>query len=385
MDEHIEIIDTTLREGEQTPGVRFTPVAKRRIIDNLVKIGISEIELGIASRFHPCTRLLLEHCRKNHPTLRVSLWSRCHREDIDTAAALRPDILSLSIPVSDIHLEKRLGKDRKWALNTMTSAILYAKEKGLQPAIGFEDASRANLAFVVRLAKTAEKLGAVRIRLADTVGIAAPNDMIHIVRKMAKALTRSLVAVHTHNDFGMATANAIAALTAGARCVDTVILGLGERSGCASLEEVVGYLSLVKGYDSLHAEFLKPLAQFVANTTGMSIAGNRPILGDKIFTCETGLHLQGLYRDPATYEPYTPEKVGGKRHLLLGPKCGRRAIIAHLCEIDRKFTTTEPPESIIQLIRQATSDAGRPLADQELRHLLSVSGTSRSERERNES
>ncbi len=125
----------------------------------------------------------------------------------------------------------------------------------------------------------------------------------------------------------MATANAIAALEAGASSVDAVVLGLGERTGCARLEEIVGYLSLAKGITALKAEYLKPLALYVAGITGRSIAGNRPVIGDDIFTCETGLHLQGLQNKPQTYEPYNPERVRARRKLLLGSKSGRRAIL----------------------------------------------------------
>ncbi|MFH0783878.1 MAG: hypothetical protein V2B20_18250, partial [Pseudomonadota bacterium] len=304
MGEDYQIIDTTLREGEQTPGVLFSLDEKRRIVDGLVRVGVDEVELGVSSRFHPCVGPLIAHCRSRHPLLKVSLWSRCRQDDIATAAELRPDLLSLSIPVSDIHLEKRLAKDRDWALTTMCTAIACAREKGMAVAIGFEDASRSDERFLQVMAKSAERMGAVRIRLADTVGIAAPADMARLVAGLHKELTRSYLAVHTHNDFGMATANGVAALQAGARSVDTVVLGLGERSGCARLEEIVGYLCLVKGQRRLQVGQVKTLAQYVAGITGRNIEGNRPIVGEDIFTCETGLHLQGLRNDPTTYEPY---------------------------------------------------------------------------------
>ena len=374
MDKLFEIIDTTLREGEQTPGVLFSLAEKKSIIDRLAQVGVGEIELGIASHFHPCTRPLIAHCRNNHPSLNLSLWSRCRKEDIAVATELRPDLLALSIPVSDIHLEKRLGKDRSWALKTMSSAMNFARERGMTLSIGFEDATRSDERFLTEMAKEAERLGAVRIRLADTVGIASPGEMARLVAGLGKELFKSRLAVHTHNDFGMATANAVAALEAGARSVDTVVLGLGERSGCARLEEIVAYLCLVKGDTRLQAEQLKPLARYVAGITGRNIEGNRPIVGEDIFTCETGLHLQGLRNDPSTYEPYAPERVGGSRRLLLGPKCGRRAIIAHLARLDQRFTGINPPEQAVQMVRDATIAHGGPLSDTELRSLLGFSG-----------
>lgn len=371
MQEKSEIIDTTLREGEQTPGVLFSPKEKRDIVDGLVRIGVGEVELGISSRYHPCVGPLIAHCRSNHPHLKLSLWSRCRTEDIATAAELQPDLLSLSIPVSDIHLEKRLGKDRAWALATMCSAMAFARGRGMAMAIGFEDATRSDARFLIEMAKEAERLGAVRIRLADTVGIASPGEMARLVTGLNQELSKSCLAVHTHNDFGMATANAVAALEAGARFVDTVVLGLGERTGCARLEEIVGYLCLVKGNTRLQVEQLKPLARCVAGITGRNIEGNRPIVGDDIFTCETGLHLQGLQNDPGTYEPFAPEKVGGKRRLLLGPKCGRRAIIAHLAGLDERLAENIS-EQAVQTVRATATSLRRPLSDLEIRRLLAL-------------
>lgn len=371
MDKDYQIIDTTLREGEQTPGVIFSFEEKRHIVDGLVRVGVGEVELGVSSRYHPCVGPLITHCRSNHPHLKLSLWSRCVKEDIAVAAELRPDQLSLSIPVSDIHLEKRLRKDRTWALATMGSAMDLARERGIAVSIGFEDATRSDERFLTEMVKEADRLGAVRIRLADTVGIASPGEMAKLVEGLGKILTTSHLAVHTHNDFGMATANAVAALEAGARFVDTVVLGLGERTGCARLEEIVGFLCFAKGNTRLQVGQLKPLARYVADITGRNIEGNRPIVGKDIFTCETGLHLQGLQNDPNTYEPFSPEKVGGKRRLLLGPKCGRRAIIAHLAGLDERLVENLP-DNVVQSVREAATALRRPLSDLELRRLLAL-------------
>ena len=147
---------------------------------------------------------------------------------------------------------------------------------------------------------------------------------------MLAAVVDCDLAVHTHNDFGMATANAVAALEAGAVWADATVLGLGERAGCARLEELVGYLRLEKGQTGLAPEHLKGLAEYVADRSARSIDPARPLIGDRIFTCETGLHLQGLQKDPVTYEPYPPEQVGAERRLLFGAKCGRRALIERI-------------------------------------------------------
>jgi homocitrate synthase NifV len=366
MDKGWRLIDTTLREGEQTPGVLFTLAEKKQILDGLAAVGVDEAEVGIASPHAPCPGKLIAYGRGQHPLLKLSLWSRCREEDIAVAVHLRPDIISLSIPVSDIHLQQRLGVDRAWAVQTLEKAIVTAKEKHLTPAIGFEDAGRADRAFLIFLAQTAARLGVARIRLADTLGTSSPSQITDLVATLRNHVPSPL-AVHTHNDFGMATANAIAALEAGATFADTVVLGLGERAGCAYLEEVAGYLSLVKGQPNLYPEQLKPLAHQVAAITGRTIAPNRPIIGEDIFTCETGLHLQGLHRDPRTYEPFSPERVGSRRRLLLGPKCGRRAIVAHLAALD---PTGRPTADAIARIRREATTSGRSLSEEEIRSLL---------------
>lgn len=320
------ILDTTLREGEQTPGVQFSLSDKCRIIDGLATIGVDEVELGIGSPLVTCLPDLLDHCRRNWPRLRTSIWSRCRGEDIEYTTALRPDVISLSIPVSDLHLHDRLGKSRAWALETMTSSIAQAKNHGLAVAVGFEDASRANPEFLLEMAINASAAGAFRLRLADTVGICSPGTIRSLLQPLLKALPSIQWGVHTHNDFGMATANAITAIDEGATWADTTILGLGERSGCAHLEEIVAYLHLQADHHHLAPQHLRSLAEFVASRLGIPIPEHLPILGRKIFTCETGLHLQGLHNNPATYEPYSPELVGATRHLHHGTKTGRRAL-----------------------------------------------------------
>ena len=365
------IIDTTLREGEQTPGICFSLIEKKHILDGLARVGVTEAELGISSNLHPGTGPLINYCRKNHPKLKLSLWSRCIRDDINHAIQLSPDILSLSVPVSDIHLQDRLKKDRSWAQKTMEMSIDLARQKGLAVSIGFEDATRSDPNYLIKMAKAAERHGVERIRIADTVGIASPTQMARLIKTLNKAVSRSQLAVHTHNDFGMATANAVASLEAGASSVDAVVLGLGERTGCARLEEIVGYLSLAKGVNTLKAEFLKPLARYMAQITGRNIAGNRPVVGDDIFTCETGLHLQGLQNNPETYEPFNPDRVRAERKLLFGQKIGRRAILQRMRQLNSTFSD-ELTDSTIQMIRETASKLHRPLNDSELVHLLTT-------------
>jgi homocitrate synthase NifV len=319
------IIDTTLREGEQTPGVIFTLEQKKKIVNYLARIGVAEVEAGISSPRVPCLRPLIKYCREVHPSVRLSLWSRCRQEDIEYGATLAPDIISLSIPVSDLHLGKKIGKDRDWARKAVAEGIMLARHLGMAVSVGFEDATRADRGFLVEMAVLAEHSGAARLRIADTVGTASPQEISELISSIGSSVSSCELGVHTHNDFGMATANAIAAFEAGALWADGAVLGLGERAGCARLEELAGYLALVKGDPDLHVEHLKPLAAFVATISGKRIEAQHPVLGEAIFTCETGLHLQGLLVDPRTYEPYGPERVGAERKLLFGSKSGTSA------------------------------------------------------------
>lgn len=251
----------------------------------------------------------------------------------------------------------------------MEKSIDFARQEGLSVSVGFEDATRSDPEFLSKMAQAAEQHGVKRIRIADTVGIASPGQFGRLVSDIQKQLTFCSVAVHTHNDFGMATANAIAALEAGASSVDGVVLGLGERTGCARLEEIVGYLCLARGRSGLAPELLKPLARYVGKIAGRSIAGNRPVIGNDIFTCETGLHLQGLQNNPHTYEPFCPTKVQAERKLLFGAKIGRRAIQHHINQLKPKFANNLP-DSAVLAVRKTASKLQRPLNDSEILQLL---------------
>jgi len=322
------LIDSTLREGEQTPGVVFTDKDKYNIIEGLHRVGIDEIELGIAAPQNTYLPQLIKEARKRTAgSCRLSLWCRCKAEDIAFAASCSPDLLALSIPVSDPHIQDRLGKNREWINKVLAASIQQALAAGIPAvSVGMEDASRADMTFLLATAKLAKQHGAVRIRLADTVGICSPARMITLVQTLKEAVPLLSLGVHCHNDFGMATANSIAALEAGADCLDATVLGLGERAGNCRLEEVIGYLAFVLDQQRYRPEFLPELCQRVAETAGRDIADNHPLVGSAIFTCESGLHQHGLTVNPDMYEPYAPERVGGTRRLRFGGKTGARAI-----------------------------------------------------------
>ena len=369
----MKIIDTTLREGEQATGVFFSLSAKQHILGELIQCGIDEVELGIVDPDSHTLAPLCSFCRTEYPHHSYSLWCRCLEKDIRWAAKLKPPILSLSIPASDLHLEKKLGKDRRWARQQLHHSIHISREAGIRKiSVGLEDASRADPDFISELACIAAEAGAFRLRLADTVGIASPADIIVMLDTCTFAGLES--AVHCHNDFGMATANSITALEHGAMWADVTVLGLGERAGNSRLEEVAAYLAIRKKADRYNIRRIPELSRLVADLSNRKISAFRPIVGRELFACETGLHLQGLAGDPATYEPFTPALVGNTRKMLIGRKVGRRSVACCL----RRLGLPEPNAGTLTRltgeVRTLAADLKRPLDDHEIISLVESSG-----------
>jgi len=363
------IIDSTLREGEQTPGVRFSQGQRYEIIRQLSLVGVEELELGVASAKNGHLQELFAFARQiTKGRQSLGLWCRCRREDITFAATCRPDVLSLSIPTSDLHISQRLQKDRAWILQTLPRAVAQARDASIPfISLGLEDATRADPEFLCQLARAAADCGVQRLRLADTVGICSPATITAMV-KMLRQQSGLPCGVHTHNDFGMATANAIAALEAGASWIDATILGLGERAGNCRLEEAIAFLCLQKGMEHYQTHLLPALCQTVSQAAGIAIARNHPVIGEEIFTCETGLHLHGLTVNPDTYEPYSPNKVGASRTMRFGHKSGKRALCNHLAALGLPIDDSQA-ETLAGQIRNLPGLPAQGLSDPELLRL----------------
>lgn len=364
------IIDSTLREGEQTPGIRFSQGQRYAIIRQLCQVGVEEMELGVASARNSHLQELFTFARQaSNGQQRLGLWCRCRHEDIGFAATCLPDVLSLSIPASDLHISQRLQKDRAWVLSALRLAVAQARESGIPfISLGLEDATRADPEFLCQLARAAADCGVQRLRLADTVGIGSPATMTAMV-EMILQISGIPCGVHTHNDFGMATANAIAALEAGASWIDATVLGLGERAGNCRLEEAIAFLGLIKGKECYQLNLLPALCRTVSQATGIAIARNHPVIGESIFTCETGLHLHGLTVNPDTYEPYSPDKVGASRTMRFGHKSGKRALSNHLARLGHPIDDNQA-EALASLLRSLPPSPN--LSDSELLRLASL-------------
>ena len=361
------IIDTTLREGEQTPNVYFDLNKNLHIISLLNKVGIDEIEAGVAVK-NPETDHLLRRAREEIDGAKLSLWCRCLPKDIEESLKLCPDILAVSIPVSDIHIKQKLGKDRKWVLARVREGIRRAGDlSSCYLSLGLEDASRADMDFIDEVCLLAEREGINRLRFADTVGIMDPIAIFDVISRLRSMLSVDIGA-HTHNDFGMATANAVAALAAGADFADVTVNGLGERAGSAALEEVTAFLTKRKGIDRYNLKHLRPLSECLAKVSNLPLSPKRPVVGKDIFTCDSGIHLDGLAKNPSNYEPYDPTEVSLGRRFLIGKKAGKNAL-RHKLESLGITTEDHLLEDLLTMVKSESMRLKTSLTDEQLLQL----------------
>jgi homocitrate synthase NifV len=368
--EHVRgLVDSTLREGSQTVGVAFTLEEKLSHAHHLVRVGIEEVEVGIASPLDKELPSLVDRCRRETGLRRLGLWCRCQEDDLACALRLAPDVLSLSVPVSDLHIAVKLKLKRAAVLKMVARSVSQARTAVEYVSLGLEDATRADPDFLREVVTVACANGVDRIRIADTVGVATPTTIANLVRELRRNFEVE-IGVHMHNDFGMATANAIAALEAGAHWADVTVLGLGERAGNSRLEEVAGYLALQCGRP-YETTLLKRLSRLTADCSGRKIEAHRPVVGEGIFACETGLHLAGIAKDPKTYEPYEPMLVGARRKLSYGAKVGRQGVADRLRELGLSCQEAELSR-LAETFRSQCQALGRPLHDLEVHQLVAA-------------
>ena len=333
----ITIYDTTLRDGEQTPGVCFKKEEKLEIARKLDQFKIHQIEAGFAMVSDYEQESIKAIANEGLDATILSL-ARAKKEDIDVALKCDVDGIITFLGTSDIHLQHKMNISREEAIDTGMKAIEYGKDHGLFVAFSAEDATRTDIDFLKRIFKEAESYHADRVHIADTVGAITPEGITHLIKELRKEITTD-IGLHCHNDFGLATINPITGLLAGGNAVSTTVNGIGERAGNSSLEEVVMSLKLLYGKDlGFKTKYLKELSDLVSKYSEIPLPPNKAIVGKNVFRHESGIHVDAVIEEPLTYEPYSPELVGQKRQLVLGKHSGCRAVKAKLDECGLKVS-----------------------------------------------
>jgi D-citramalate synthase len=341
--------------------VSLTADKKLWIAKALDKLGVDVIEAGSAVTSEG-ERVAIKGIAHEELRAEICSYARALKGDIDYCLACDVDSVHLVVPVSDLHIEKKLRKNREAVLHMAVEATAYAVDHGLIVELSAEDASRADLDFVREFYRKGVSAGAERLCYCDTVGVLVPDRAAADFADLSRI---GPLSVHCHDDFGLATANSIAALRAGATQVHVTVNGLGERAGNASLEELLMSLESLYGYKTrLKTTELYPLSRLVSRLTGVPVAQNKPIVGENAFTHESGIHTHGLLADTRTYEPITPEMVGRERRIVLGKHAGRASVNLALKELGLE-ATDEQLSDILKRIKEL-GDKGKRVTDADL-------------------
>jgi len=347
----ITVYDTTLRDGEQTPGVCLRTPEKLRIAKKLDELGIHQIEAGFPVVSNEEKRSI-KAIVKEDLNADILVLSRTKKEDIDTAIDCDVDGIITFMGTSQIHLDHKMKMSQEEILNVCMKSIEHAKDHGLFVAFSAEDATRTDLNFLKKIYKRAEDYGVDRVHIADTVGAISPQGMNYLVTELRSTLNTD-IALHCHNDFGMALSNSISGLLAGANAISTTVNGIGERAGNASLEEVVMALKIIYDVDlGFNIKLFYELSKLVEELTSLRISETKPIVGKNVFRHESGIHVDAVLEEPLTYEPFLPELIGHQRRIVLGKHSGCRAVKAKLDACGIEVTRDELCQIVEQVKNQ---------------------------------
>jgi D-citramalate synthase len=359
----VRLFDTTLRDGEQTPGVSLPPKSKLRIAEKLDEFGVNVIEVGFAAASKGEIEAI-KCVAKAGLKAEICSMARGIVEDLDAVLKSGAQSVHLVIPASDLHIKCRLKKTREEVLKLTEKVVDYAKAHGLIVELSAEDASRSDVDFLKEMFKVGISVGADRICACDTVGILTRERTFELFSTLSKSFDVPISA-HCHDDFGLAVANSIEALRAGASQVHVTVNGIGERAGNAALEEVVMALRSLYGVKlPVKTKLLWSLSRLVSRLTGAYLAPNKAIVGDHAFAHESGMHVHGILSHPLTYEPISPEAVGVKRRFIVGKHAGRHGIKLSLEEMGLKPTDSQLREVFSRV--KALGDKGKMVTDADL-------------------
>ncbi|MDR3206244.1 MAG: 2-isopropylmalate synthase [Candidatus Methanoplasma sp.] len=331
----IKIFDTTLRDGEQAPGIALSPEDKIRIALALDDLGVDYIEAGFAASGKTEKDIITKLSGMNL-NARVCSLARTVRSDIDAVIDTGIDFVHTFIATSDLHMKYKLKMTSDEVRARAVETVEYAKAHGLEVQFSCEDATRSDLGFMKTILLDVQSAGASSVNIPDTVGVITPRAMEYLIGELRRTLDIP-ISVHCHNDMGLAVANTLAAVDAGASICHACVNGIGERAGNASLEEVA--LNLFANYrvQTIDLKKIGGVSKIVERVTGFTLAGNKPIVGKNAFAHESGIHVHGVMNNTSTYEPFLPELVGVDRQIVIGKHSGVHSVRGRLDELGVRF------------------------------------------------
>ncbi|HRR66376.1 MAG TPA: 2-isopropylmalate synthase [Methanomassiliicoccales archaeon] len=377
--ERVEVLDTTLRDGEQTPGVALSIDDKVRIAQLLDELGVDVIEAGFP-RTSKGEQEAIRRIASLGLKAKVCGLARCSREDVDSAVDSGVDYVHAFIATSEAHMKHKLKMTREQVKARAVDAVEYARSRGVTVEFSCEDGTRTDLDFLKEMHIAVQEAGVHKINLPDTVGTMSPAAMEYLVAEVMK-VTKVPLSIHCHDDFGLAVANSLAAVRKGARQVHVCVNGLGERAGNAALEEVVmGLLALLNVRTNIDTRKLGMTCRSVARMTGIPIPDTKAIVGNNAFAHESGIHVHGVLSDPSTYEALSPELVGMQRNIVMGKHSGAHSVKEKLAEYGISL-----PEGMLSTVVEkvkSLAESGKEVDDAELVALaLHIQGQAEKERQ----